>query len=316
MIASDKALPASITVGLGDESSRATAPNVPEPLWSEGLTARIDSDGELPGQFLEFVSQLLTERDKVRANCAELFREWCALPNVTLPQAGWLLLQRDPWSPPASQESADAFLRNQHARILNRLECHVGRELEPIKPYLQAFAPRFRLWDVVRVAQRCFVVPNPEGELRADRWTVQPEVLEILREILEGAAAPGRIPKGQQRQMLVAERLRFHVEVVEELRRQGRAEEAQPKPKGKRDRRPLSDVPAVNVGVPGMTREEYCELFRSLHAKAGKKGLTGANEPLYDDMRALNISCGKRGRRKGVRDSAPRSRTTHRRRRQ
>jgi len=257
--------------------------SAPESLWSEGLPPSIDAPA--PGSALDtLVAHMLTERDRTLAQCGDIFREWSALPSVTLEQAAWLLLQRDPWQPHPDDEAQAQALSLLHARALNRLECEVGGSLLPTGRHIPGFTRRFTMVEVLRAAQPCFLADPATTKL----YGIRPITVEIFAEFLQKS----ELSPEQKRvitQQYVQSRVQFHRELVATLIADGLARpiSATSSTRG-RKRRPSAGAP-VNATISGMTKAEYFGLFRRKFAEAGKAGLPGGDGPLADDCDALNI---------------------------
>ena len=113
---------------------------------------------------------------------------WVTLPNVTLGQAAWLLLDIDPFVPPEPTPArSTASPHYQHASVLNRLECELpsGR-LKPLGREVPGTERRFSLQRIsalavdLNICQRiageilsacAFRSPKPEKETPTSRMT-------------------------------------------------------------------------------------------------------------------------------------------------
>lgn len=275
-------------------SSAATVPVDPlESMWREGLPAALDGDAAADYELGKLIAQMFEERQSLRMLRGALFANWCELPNVTLDQACWLLLARDPWRPLPPSESEATYLRERHAYIRNRLECEVGRSLPALRPHLPSIAPRFLLGDVTRVAHAV---------------GVHPVAAEVLAEFIEASGRANESKASLQRQR-VQQRLQFHAIIVAALIAEKRAHTINPKPKARNTRRRYAGA-AHNVEVD-MTTHEYCKRYREAFLQAFKRPVPGSNSALVDDCRALNIAFPAH-RPKDSKDRVPRRRSSGR----
>src|SRR6185437_17173515 len=96
-------------------------------IFRTGTPPIADQEGFEHERIRALVAGIIDAQEVVRARSAALYTEWCVLPNVTLDQAAWLLLECNPWKPISWTGLAGEQLGTEHAKVRNRLECEVGR---------------------------------------------------------------------------------------------------------------------------------------------------------------------------------------------
>jgi len=265
-------------------------------VFTQGLPATLDGNAQTREALRALVAGIIDERQTTQARSAALFEEWAALPNVTLEQASWLLLECDPWQPRAWDGTPVDELQQRHLRVRNRLECEVGRTLVPLKPYLPGLPLRFQLQNITRVAQAL---------------ELQPIAAAVLAEIHSKVGRGNEGSKASLQRLRMDERMHLHRLLVQQLASRSPPqaiplrEQARPSART-RARRKYSGAP-VSYQIIGMTQDEYCEVFHQEMQRTGVQAWWAAREALVDDCRALNITFA-RHRPKGSRDKTPRRR--------
>jgi hypothetical protein len=265
-------------------------------VFTQGLPATLDGNAQVREALRNLVAGIIDERQAIQTRSAALFEEWCALPNVTLEQASWLLLECDPWQPRASDGTPADELQRRHSRVRNRLECEAGRALAPLKRYVEGLPRRFHLQDITRVAQAV---------------DVQPIAAAMLAEIHSKVGRGDEGSKASLQRLRMDERMHMHRLLVQQLASRSPPqaiplrEQARPSART-RARRKYSGAP-VNYQIIGMTQDEYCKVFRQEMQRSGVQAWWAAREALVDDCRALNITFAKH-RPKGSKDRRPRRR--------
>ena len=265
-------------------------------VFSQGLPAALDGNAQVREALRALVAGIIDERQAIQARSTPLFEEWCALPNLTLEQASWLLLECDPWQPKSWDGTPADELQQRHLRVRNRLECEVGRAFAPLKPYVEGLPRRFQLQDITRVAQAVDLQPTAAAVLAEIHSRLRPD---------EG----GSKASVQRRRM--DERMHMHRLLVQQLASRSPpqaiplGEQAVPSARA-RARRKYSGAP-VNYRIIGLTQDEYCEVFSEEMRRRGARALWAPRAALVDDCRALNITFAKR-RPKGSKDKSRRRR--------
>jgi hypothetical protein len=117
------------------------------------LNASIDDTSQAGDAIAANASSLWDAGASIRLRNVALQFHWLALPNVTLAQAAWLLLDKDPAMPPTRHSSSTACPHYHHAELLNRLECEVATgRLRPLKNGHPSMTPRFEMVKILTVA--------------------------------------------------------------------------------------------------------------------------------------------------------------------
>ena len=130
------------------------------------LAATVDDTGESSHAIAANASTLWGPGATNRIRNVALQLHWLALPNVTLEQAAWLLLDIDPALPPVKQSASTACPHHRHAELLNRLECEVAAgKLRPLKGGHPTVAPRLVLTKILNLATEIGVYSEAAGEM-------------------------------------------------------------------------------------------------------------------------------------------------------
>ena len=260
-------------------------------MMMEGLPATVDGDPVGDNVLLDLVRSFFSERMQLLIRCGDLYREWSKLPNVTLDQGCWLLLERDPFKMlDTSQHSAD--LSERFCRLKNRLELEIGESYKPLTPYISGIPRRFYLSDISRVAQAI---------------NIEVTTASVISEIASEGGEPVKSTVTAQRRR-VDERMSFHRVIVDHLLKLSPPSAYSIPPKARHSARRKYTGQPINVEITGLHQGEYCALYRELFAK--HKSRPGYNEPdnsLIDDCRALNVAFAT-GRPKGMKDKKKRRR--------
>lgn len=252
-------------------------------IFTNGIPASIDSDPVHD----RALSSLLTSIDlglSVRfGNRAKLYREWLALPSLTLPQASWLLLGRDPFEPLAPEpEPPPVSLQRQHAEICNRLECEVvAGTLKTIGQAIVGFERRFRFAAVAQAARQAGIA---EG------------AAEHALLIAENAGKQETRTLAWQTER-VDQRIIVHRRLVEKIQVDQPQVVSNIVAKGKRSRNRKGQASPLNVQLD-MPQLSYEIAFRALFERVhGAKAPYHITRVMLDqDREQLNIKF-KRGKR-------------------
>jgi hypothetical protein len=257
-------------------------------IFTEGIPASVDSDPTDDRMLAGLLSSFDFEMSVRFAKRAGLFREWLALPNVTLSQGAWLLLGRNPFEPNAvDPELPPQDLERQHREIVNRLECEViAGKLTPVGRAVEGFERRFGLLAIAKAAALLRISRNVTAHLL------------MLSSHVE-SSEQAREPSGQAWQTdRVQERMAIHNRLIESIRTQ-HPNLVQPLvPKKKRSRVRRADVTPLNLHIDMAVAEyevAFLEAFKSTYG--GIPPYHVSRFMLHEDREQLNVKF-KRGRRR------------------
>jgi hypothetical protein len=204
--------------------------------------------------------------------CLTRHFEWLGYPNVTLPQACWILLGFDPWKPPTDRESSDASPSALHKRVLNRLECEVAaKKFKPVRAPRSAREDRFRLLDVAARSRDIGLAVS-----------IAEELLDVARQMK--IIKPSRADSLPER---IATRLQWHRQFVASLP----SDKKQPIPaKGPRKSpRRANPGASINVRIAMIGPEYKLEFGEFVRHQFGHPGYPFDLKMLKDDRQALHV---------------------------
>jgi len=196
--------------------------------------------------------------------------EWLGKPNVTLEQAGWLLLGFDPWYPPSDSGPSSASPSHRHKRLVDCLEGAVAeKKLKPLRASRAARVDRFRLLDVAATS----------------RDACSTTIISI--EILTAALRQPPPDKPETRTERIARRLEWHRHFVNALDDERKSPAPRKSPRKHARRANPGKLLNVTLSMKGPAYDR--EFAAYVRHQFGKPNYRFDTTMLKDDRRSLNI---------------------------
>jgi hypothetical protein len=247
-------------------------------LFTKGIPASIDGDRTHDRMLSGLLNSIDFELSVRYGKRAGLYREWLGLPNVTVSQAAWLLLGRDPFDMHGAEpESRAPDLTRQHLSVCNRLECEVAAgTLKPVGKAVAGFERRFQF---IAIAQAAIRIGICEGAAS-----------QALMLAEEGGKLTTTSPVIAWQTERVNQRIAIHRKLIELIRSKHPDALISLVPKKSPNKNRRAKVEAINVQLT-MRQVPYDAIFRELFyaGHGGHPGYHMTGLMLRQDRDQLNI---------------------------